>query len=1019
MSGAQRLGTSEELDLSVFEFIHPGPIDRKTALASDGFRVMKETASFLAIGAYHSTEHDEWRLSLLTATPVIDPGGKVVTQLSNPRRQSFSLGPGTKVHTPTRYLQHLGRVKSRDDLIDRFSVDVVNKEFYARIAELYTELVGGTRVVSGSPVSYEGLLRLPRTGDSEILRHEFATRLIGRLMFCWFLREKRGPDGRRLVPLDVLSFAAANQGGDYYHETLEPLFFEILNRRLEGRPDHLRTPAFDQIPYLNGGLFSPGVDDFFSPPGAKASPPSSVVVPDEWIRRLFETLERYNFTVDESTSIDVDLSIDPEMLGRIFENLLAEISPETGESARKSTGSYYTPRRVVDYMVTQSLAAFLQRVTALPRTRILALLSDDPADGEDEPLLPHENDAVIRAISKLAVLDPACGSGAFPIGILQKLVQTLRRVDPDAQLWLRHQVEAAPPELRRVIEREFEHRNFDYIRKLGVLRQSIYGVDVQPVATEIARLRCFLTLMVEERVDDSLANRGIEPLPNLDFKFVAADTLVELSADYRAGKVGLYEDDEGIARLRALRADYFGATSAERDGLKLQFLQTQKKMLERMLANHAIAELTKLLSAWDPFAHTATPWFDPSWMFGVEDGFDVVIGNPPYVNALQFKRSYPHEYREKLNARFESAKGAYDLFVPFIEVGLALAKVGGCLTYITPNKYLSATYAESLRQYVAKAAQLTSVIDVSGMRVFDEAAVYPLVSVMTKKAPGMYRATALLPRERSMKDFDLSQFTTIEHDSDLLASLPNHLWGFLLSRDAWLLPKLLRGTTRLDALAMVNATSTAAEADQYGQHLTEHRSATAQMVVNTGTIDPLRFLWGVKPLRHGGSSFVTPWLPLEAAHVNARREAMYHAPKIIIAKMASRCEAAVDESGAYASVNTNCVYAPKGGLSLLYLAAFMNSRVFHFIYTQFFGALRMSGGYFQFQAPQLRVMPIKRASAIVESSITELARTIATVEGENRTNWKRLNQSFYEVFDLEPSEIAVVEASTKDVFQRN
>jgi len=1006
-----QLGVSRQLNLVVFEFVHQGSPDRKSTLASDGFRVMKDIASFLALAAYRSSEEGGWRLSLMSATPVIDEHGRVVTQLSNPRRQSFAMGPGAKVHTPTKYLQQLGRVKDHDDLVDRFSVEVVNREFYGRIAELYTELVGGARVVDGSPVRYPGLLRLPATARSEQQRHEFAIRLVGRLMFCWFLREKSSLDGGALVPHDVLSFGAANQTVDYYHQTLEPLFFELLNRRADGRAARLRTAPFDQIPYLNGGLFYPGTDDFYSSAGSQSHLRSSVLVPDEWIRRLFEVLERYNFTVDESTSIDIDLSIDPEMLGRIFENLLAEINPETGESARKSTGSYYTPRQIVDYMVNQALAGFLVRKTPLSHAQALALLSDDVADADERPLGAEEREAVIDAIGSLTILDPACGSGAFPIGFLQALVQTLRRVDPDAQMWLQHQVRAAPPELRRVIEREFQHRNFDYIRKLGVLRQSIYGVDVQPVATEIARLRCFLTLMVEERVDDSAPNRGIEPLPNLDFKFVAADTLLEVSPEYAHGQLGLYEDDEGIARLRELRADYFGATSGERDDLKLQFVQTQKKMLERLFANHAVAELTKRLSRWDPFAHAATPWFDPTWMFGVQDGFDVVIGNPPYVNALEFKRTYPAGYREELNARFESAKGAYDLFVPFIEVGLSLAKEGGCLAYITPNKYLSATYAEGLRAHLMAHAELTNVVDVSGIRVFDDSAVYPLVSVMTKAGPRQYRVTSTLPRERSMKEFDLSQFETMEHESSLLASLPNYIWGFLLSRDSWLLPKLLQGTVRLDSVAQVNATSTAAEADQYGQFISDAREEGALKVVNTGTIDPLRFLWGIKGLRDGGVTYSTPWLPLDRAGVNVRRAAIYRAPKIIVAKMANRCEAALDESGEYASVNTNCVYASKAGLSLLYLAAFMNSNVFHFIYSQFFGALRMSGGYFQFQAPQLRVMPIRRASASQERSIAELARTIRSSDGECRDEWRRLNESFYEVFELDRSESALVEAS--------
>src|SRR6266700_1866869 len=305
------------------------------------------------------------------------------------------------------------------------------------------------------------------------------------------------------MPNDLLSLGAVTKTPDYYHSILEPIFFEVLNKPVKSRKDGYDKEPFSSIPYLNGGLFSPQDDDFFNYNEAKqANNRTTVIIPDEWLQKFFEVLETYNFTIDENTSFDEELSIDPEMLGRIFENLLAEINPETGESARKSTGSYYTPRVIVDYMVDESLLLYLRNQTQIDEDKLRACISYDLSDDEGNQLTENERARIISALEKVKILDPACGSGAFPIGALQKIVFILQQTDPEGHLWFSKQIKNTSPEIRRVLEREFAHKNFDYIRKLGIIRENIYGVDIQPIATEISRLRCFLTLVVEERIQE-------------------------------------------------------------------------------------------------------------------------------------------------------------------------------------------------------------------------------------------------------------------------------------------------------------------------------------------------------------------------------------------------------------------------------------------------------------------------------------------------------------------------------------
>jgi adenine-specific DNA-methyltransferase len=331
---------------------------------------------------------------------------------------------------------------------------VVNKEFYKEISDLFTQLVGGSVYKGKQKTDYEALLKLPHVQDKSQTSLEFAVRLIGRVIFCWFLREKKSDLGKSLMPNNLLSLEAVKNYPDYYHTILESIFFEVLNKPINSRKDDFIHEPFSSIPYLNGGLFSPQDDDFFSYNlGKQAVNHNTVDIPDEWIRRFFAVLETYNFTIDENTSFDEELSIDPEMLGRIFENLLAEINPETGESARKSSGSYYTPRVIVDYMVDQSLFLYLKDQTHIDDEKLRSVISYDLTDDEQNPLTTNERERIINALDKVKILDPACGSGAFPMGALQKIVFILQQSDSDGQLWFKKQIKNTSPELRRVVER--------------------------------------------------------------------------------------------------------------------------------------------------------------------------------------------------------------------------------------------------------------------------------------------------------------------------------------------------------------------------------------------------------------------------------------------------------------------------------------------------------------------------------------------------------------------------------------
>ncbi len=693
------LGECESLGgLKVIEVHHDKLNDPRVKLASEAFRLMAETFTQRALVVFVNEKSDQWRLSFMTIDFEYDKSkNKILDKPSNPKRYSFVLGPGAKTVTPYQYLVQKGAVRDLDDLRKRFSVEVVNNEFYKEIARLYDELIGTDKI--------SRQLIYTTTGDES---HEFAVRLIGRIIFCWFLREKKSMSGVPLIPTQILSRHAADQP-KYYLSVLAPLFFEVLNKPLQSRVENFRKDGYEKIPYLNGGLFNNDEIDryrFDNQLQMTNVGPSYADVPNSWLHQLFDLLERFNFTVDENTSFDTDLSIDPEMLGRVFENLLARINPETGETVRKSTGSFYTPREIVDHMIDASLTEYLTSNTTVSRKKLGSLVSYDLLDDAGNELENSEAEQVLEALSSLTVLDPACGSGAFPIGMLQKIVFIISILDPDAKWWLSKQLEGASPELRR----EFENKSINYIRKLGIIRQTIFGVDIQPIATEISRLRCFLTLVVDEAIDDNDPNnRGIRPLPNLDFKFVTANTLIKLN-DPSDHRVQLFEDSQGLEELSNIMTEYFSAPSKDRDGIKYHFSQTQKKIFERLLGHKDVSVNTNTykLSSWDPFEHAPSEWFDPKWMFGIENGFDIVIGNPPYfVYQGHIKDEIPRIKTIDLYKRAQGGKlNAYKLFLAFAP---SVLKPGGLVSFIFQNSFLADSSAKKIRQYYLHDQQIITI----------------------------------------------------------------------------------------------------------------------------------------------------------------------------------------------------------------------------------------------------------------------------------------------------------------------
>ena len=705
-------------------------------------------------------QQEKWRLSFVSEIKVLNDEGEIVEQATEPKRYTYLLGENEKVRTPTDRLSKLsGKSLALQDILNAFSVEALNEEFYKIIQAYFYELVGG-KIGKGKKVADygKGILQLPSVPkESRQVYQEFAVRLIGRTVFCWFLKMKKSDAEAPLLPESLLSSKAVKQYSGYYHTILERLFFQTLNTPVEQRVENLPEGA-DQIPFLNGGLFEPGNQDYYKPNKITGLNENlnTLKIDDQWFVNFFEELEKYNFTIDENSVTDVEVSVDPEMLGRIFENLLAEIAPNSGETAGKATGGFYTPREIVDYMATESLVQYIHNKTNLPQDQLRPIFK--MMDKQDFVFSIAETEAILDALDKVKILDPACGSGAFPMGVLQKIVQALQKLDPDAEWWKKRQVARVSNAIvRKQLKEKLESSGVEYARKIGVIQNSLYGVDIQPVAAEISKLRCFLSLVVDENIDENKPNRGIEPLPNLEFKFVTADTLIKLPEEN--GQRGLFDNWEEMQELEELRNDYIQSYGKQKQRIKEKFLKVQQKMFKDQLSLFSDkASRAYQLSTWNPFGHEKSDWFDPKWMFGIEK-FDVVIGNPPYIKEYTNKAAFDGIRGKKYY------QGKMDIWYYFACHLFDYLSEEGNLTFIATNNWVTNAGASKLRDKITNDCQIIQLIDFGNTKVFSSADIQTMILLAENKS------------DKSKYEFDFrlieSNDASLKDSINMLAGLPS------------------------------------------------------------------------------------------------------------------------------------------------------------------------------------------------------------------------------------------------------
>lgn len=1085
---AVKLGTSAELDLVVYEVMHKSKNNARVSLSKEAFRMLADETVDRALVIFVPEDNsDNYRFSLIEITlEGKEDSARVKRNYSDPRRYSYFLGEGIACYTPNKYLNGKGRVIDADDLRSRFSVEVLTKEFYNELSDWYAWAIKNMRFPND----------LNDKTDDDKYNNESAIRLITRLIFVWFLKQRHLiPDeffdeqyiANNLIegfnPNAMVDLISKSTESKYYKAILQNLFFAMLNSPItaEGSDElserHFRKKGGDYdnnklmryecyfknpqlfvdlanrtVPFLNGGLFDcldeKDKDLYYDSFTDRKDVSRFLIVPDylffgeeagknidlsEWYgdkkkkkvsaRGIIDILKRYNFTVEENTPFDQEVSLDPELLGKVFENLLASYNPETQTTARKQTGSFYTPREIVQYMVNESLVAHLKRTVGEelePQFRLLLQYSDDPVG-----LSIEQRKSIMQSLYNCRILDPACGSGAFPMGILQQMVHILNRIDPGNTQWREMMLNKAINETSEAyrtassderkdmiadIERSFDENinRPDYARKLYLIENCIYGVDIQPIAIQISKLRFFISLVVDQMTNNNPAdNFGIRPLPNLEAKFVAANTLIGLDKK----NVSLFDSDAIKAKekeLKTAKHKIFGAKTVKTKRKYRQIVNDLRLEIADMLKDcGAVGNAEALqLASWDMFnQNTSSPFFDPEWMFGVKDKFSIIITNPPFIDSENMVNQGMAKLREYLVDRMDLLHGNWDMYMAFLELSLSLAHT---VVYITPDKWLSKPFGEKFREKAVRTR--LSAITHAGSKVFESATVDAVITVFIEHASHIKAFVFSNEKELLyMNNYRLSELRK------------PYLLDFLFSENANIISKIDSNKLNLTDLHITCegacATSEAYKLLPIVQSEKAPDSSKTYKLINTGTLVKYGNLWGKKNITYLGFKDLYPVVDkMKFAKTSGRtyvNRAKY--PKLIF-KGLNLLDVFLDEYGEFIPGKTTLIICSDDARILRFICGFLNSKlVFWYLKIKYSSSSYCGGITFTKDMINNIHIPVFKESDI--NKVIEVVDNIINIKKDNvyvdiRNLEQQIDLLVYRLYGLTYDEVLIVDPQT-------
>jgi len=934
------------------------------------------------------------RFSYVSEAFAFAEDGSLNKESTDTKRFTYLLGKGHRSRTAIKQFEELK--KSTLDLkaiTKAFSVEALSDAFFNEYKKQYediVEFITGKRMVKVSNKWEEKVTGKPcpeimqefcQFPDAEKAVRDYVKKLMGRLVFIQFLQKKgwmgcpageawNGGDKEFVQNL----FAKATNKDTFVDDVLEPLFNDINTKRAGDLTSCPNVGTNIKIPYLNGGLFEKDNHDNISFP-----------LPKKFMQNMLDFFASYNFTIDENDPDDAEIGVDPEMLGRIFENMLED---------NKDKGAFYTPKEIVQYMCRESLIAYLQ--TDITDETIKESIRQFVTTHDATTLSNNLKAVTDQKLKDVKICDPAIGSGAFPMGLLHELYacrKPLEGLDDDASANI----------------------------KTHIIQNNIYGVDIENGAVEIARLRFWLALIVDEKTPHAL--------PNLDFKIMQGNSLLEQYKGVDLSKImennhsingnvqmTLFENDINVLRhqLIALRKEYFNTyNKKQKESLRITMRgivqqqidntvnkftgKTGKEKNERIKMGNIDIAATSEFFLW----HT---WFSDVFENG---GFDIVIGNPPYIDSETMVRIMP-TLRELYTKQFSSASGNWDMFVVFIELGIKLLKVNGIFCNIIPNKLIAAKYGIELRNYIS-VKNIIEIRDYSRIDVFTNAAVYPVTILMRN---GLSDENS---RFTIMNDIVTQKQTNVTSHATLAS---NNYWDmFFVDSNVYNIIVKINKHSRLSNL-FVNVLGAATVADAYEikKMIKEQEADTHGLkFVNSGTIDPFTSLWGIKDCRYIKGKYSKPVISqTDLKNYSETRYLQSISPKIIVASMTTRYEAFLDIDGDFVAGKSTTIII--GSLDYLcFLAAIINSKLASYWLNVVFNSLKMSGGAINVGKNELQMLPIPEKTDIFK----ELINNIVAIKKENsKADTSSLEHEIdllvYDLYGLTKEERLIVDPNYKE-----
>ena len=804
----------------------------------------------------------------------------------------------------------------------------------------------------------------------EVNTVDFAKKLLGQIVFLYFLQKKgwlgvpKGQDWGA-GPHDFLRQLASAKHGKYdnfFNDVLEPLFYDTLatDRGHEAWCDRFKC----RIPFLNGGLFEPlGDYDWRKIDIALPNKLFTNSITEEGTTGtgVLDVFDRYNFTVNEAEPLEKEVAIDPEMLGKVFENLIEE-------NRRKGLGAYYTPREIVHYMCQETLINYLN-ASVNRDTELISRLDIETFVHSGEQISHYESvdtnyrikmpksieknaRAIDEQLAKITICDPAVGSGAFPVGMMAEIVRARC---------------ALTPYFNEVHERTV------YRFKHDAIQNCLYGVDIDAGAVEIAKLRLWLSLVVDEE-----ETKQIKPLPNLDYK------------------IGFPFKSQGLHEVEALKEQFFEETNHDR--------KAELKQEIDIKLNECFASSKKTLGYEVDFDFKI--YF--SEVFNAKGGFDVVIANPPYVDSERMTVEQP-ALRRTYAHLFSAAKGNWDLFIVFIEQGMRQLNGHGVISYIVPNKLVGSPYAENLRE-ILRQRTILEIRDYSSVKVFKEVAVYPVVFRASMDA-----SARCAPTMTVMSDLEQPLRTrNVPIDIFYADTSWDRYFGTEIVFD--IVTKVTAHPTLEQQCKQVTAAATVSEAYELKEVILEKREASGKhfkKFVNTGTIDRFSLLWGARPTRYIKASYEAPViLDADLRSVNQKRLQQAMSPKIIIGGMTKVLECAMDRNGEYLAGKSTTIVLDDDVEHLIFLLGILNSTIVTFWYRNYYKSLTLAGGYLRINQGEIKTIPVPKPSLLAKRTIVALVEKILAAKESNSSSAKleiTLNEKIAELYGLNKDEVVIVQ----------